>query len=321
MQIFQLGEILPMLEDKAGILAGVKHGFISHARGEIDLPNPMQILFERADKSLRADCHVKAASSAAMPYFCIKVASGFYDNPKLGLPVNNGCVLLFSSETGLPLALFQDEGHMTSVRTAAAGALSAQLAGGDRPKRLGIIGTGHQAELQALWIASTMDISEVCLWGRSKDKARALAARLASHGCPAQIAPSVATLSAQSDMLVTTTPSTAPILKNEHVRDDQHIIAMGADSPGKQELDPQILARADAIIVDDFAQCTAHGELGWATRAGLVGQDKTIPLGEALARNESAVSGDGISLVDLTGLGVQDLALAAFVYEKLTSKS
>jgi len=319
MEIYNLGDILPVLEDKSEVLVAVKQGFVAHSRGELDLPSPMQMIFARADTSIKGDCHVKAAASEAFPYFCIKVATGFYDNPKQGLPVNDGLVMLMSSDTGQPVALFQDEGHMTSVRTAAAGALAAQLVRSGQPKRLGIIGTGHQAELQALWIASVMDIESISLWGRSSDKANDLVSKLHSQGLSAQVVATIEDLTSQADILVTTTPSTQPVLMSNHIRNGHHIIAMGADSPGKQELDPQILAKADTIIADDVGQCVSHGEFGWATRAGLVAEDKAIPLGQVLAQAKACLSGEGLSVVDLTGLGAQDLALASFVYRKLAS--
>ena len=214
--------------------------------------------------------------------------------------------------------MFQDGGHMTSIRTAAAGALSASLVGNKQAKRLGVIGTGHQAELQAIWISETRDISEISLWGRSIEKGQALAARLAVKGIDVTVRETVEELCAASDIIVTTTPSTTPILEAGHIRKGHHIIALGADSPGKRELDPAILAKADTVFVDDVTQCVDHGELGWAVRQGLLSADQSLPLGKALSAGASGViSENQISVVDLTGLGSQDLALAAYVYEAL----
>lgn len=327
MRIFKLNAIRPLLSNKVEVINAVRNAFIAHSQGQMQLPNPMQMVFERRDKTLYGDCHVKAASSGAYPYFCIKFATGFYDNPQRDLPVNNGLVMLLSSETGAILALFQDEGHMTSIRTAAAGALAVSvLMDGVKPKSLGVIGTGHQAELQVLWIYETQNISNISIWGRSPKKAQALAVRLAEQGIKVSLCKTLEGLCETSDMIVTTTPSTTPVLTADFIRKGHHIIALGADSPGKRELDPAIIAKADKVIVDDLAQCIEHGELGWAVREDLFNPDRALSFGQLLSgqllSGQALLGQDGrdisesqISVVDLTGLGAQDLALAAYVYE------
>ena len=322
MRVVSLDEIRPILENKADVLEAVKQGFVQHSGGHINMPDPVQLIFGGAGNPILGDCHIKTASSSALPYFCVKVASGFYQNPAKGLPVNNGMVMLFSSETGQPLALFQDDGHMTSVRTAAAGALSASLAPAKHSVCLGIIGTGHQAEMQARWISECCNVSQICLWGRSPEKASALKDRLDDLNLPIDTVSTVADLCAGSNVIVTTTPSTSPILFGKDVADGQHIIAVGSDSPGKIELDPAILAKADIIIIDDQQQCLNHGEFGHAVRAGLVAEDAHRSLGQLLGdSNADQIGPDSLSVVDLTGLGAQDLALASFVYENLDEQS
>ena len=127
MRIISLDEIRPVLENKSKVLDAVKRGFIDHSDGLIDMPEPIQMMFGAEHDAIIGDCHIKTARSSALPYFCVKLATGFYNNPAQGLPVNNGLVMLLSSKTGQPVALFRDDGHMTSVRTAAAGALSCLL--------------------------------------------------------------------------------------------------------------------------------------------------------------------------------------------------
>jgi len=318
MQLITLDQIKPALEDKHAVLEAVRQGFIQHSQGKISLPEPVQVLFGVTDNSIAGDCHIKTASSEALPYFCIKVATGFYDNPAKGLPVNNGLVMFMSSETGMPIALFQDKGYLTSARTAAAGALAATLMHDNTACSLGIVGTGHQAELQALWISDTSPISKVVIWGRSHEKAETLKARLEAQGLRAETASSISALCAQSRIIVTTTPSTSPLLFSADIKPGHHIIAMGSDSPGKQEVDPEILGRADAVITDDHTQCLHHGEFGHAVKAGFVEDNEDISLGTAL--ENSAILGakkDTISLIDLTGLGAQDLAIASIVYNKV----
>lgn len=321
MQVIGLEEIRPLL-DKAAIIEAIREAFILQARGEIETPAPMQMLFGAQAQELMGDCHVKSALSGSFPYFCIKVATGFYGNPARGLDVNNGLILMFSAETGAPLALLQDEGCLTSARIAAAGALAASLMTGVTPKRLGVIGSGEQAEQQARWIAAHVGVSQITVCARAADKASKLVSRLGDTGIPLQVAASAAELCAQSDIIVTTTPATSPVLMSSDVKGGKHIIAVSADSPGKNELDPQILARADVIITDDHKQALGHGEFGTAVRAGLVAESKDRALGAVLADPAAFKVGEGVlSVVDLTGLGAQDLAIASLVYEKLLKQA
>ena len=317
MQLIARSDIEAAIE-KPTVIEAVREAFVQHAHSEIDAPAPLQMLFGDRQGDLSGDCHVKTASSSRLPYFCIKVASGFYNNPALGLEVNNGLLLLLSSETGQPLALLQDEGCLTAARTAAAGALAATLASDNAPKRLGIIGTGQQAEQQARWIHSHMDIAQVTVSGRTAGKAKLLAEKLSDLGLACRSVANARQLCAESDIIVTTTPATAPVLRMSDLQGGAHIVAVGADSPGKNELDPEILARADVIITDDHHQALDHGEFGTAVRAGAVREGQDLSLGSILADPKSFERRpDSLSVVDLTGLGAQDLAIASLIYEEL----
>jgi len=300
----------------------VKHGFIAHSQNQITMPAPVQMVFNDADDTIKGDCHIKTAYSTSRPFYCVKIASGFYQNPALGLPVNNGLVMLFSSETGQPLALFQDDGHLTSIRTAAAGALGVRLREQSAPIQLGIVGTGHQAELQARWISFYNPVSAITVWGRSREKAQELCIRLKNLGVEVTAVATTKQLCDAANVLVTTTPSTQAIISASDVRPGHHIVAMGSDSPGKVELDPAILGQAEQIVVDDFEQCLHHGEFGHAVRNMQLEQDKHILLGSALAaETELPVSSKyAITVVDLTGLGAQDLAVSSMVWMELNFK-
>lgn len=318
MQIIPLRDIQPILEDKRAVIEAVKEGFIAHSHGRITSPTPMQMIFTEEGGPLTGDCHLKSAYSGALPYFCIKVATGFYDNPKRGIPVNNGLVMLLSSETGEPLAMFQDEGCLTAVRTAAAGALAASLAESGSQKRLGILGAGNQARLQAKWITAHMGVSRITLWGRSIAKTQQLAAKLQTLSVPVRIAATPHDLALQADVIVTTTPALSPIIEEQDIRPGHHIVAVGADSPGKVELDPGILKRANAIYTDDHRQCLAHGEFGHAVRQGYIEETMDQDFGRVLERGPGgSITEQSVSIVDLTGLGAQDLALASLVYERI----
>lgn len=315
MQIIDRETIRSALE-KDSVIACAREAFIAHAKGEITSPMPMHLEFVSNKNEYIGDCHVKAANSPAYPYFAVKLASGFYKNPEQGLPVNNGLVLLLSSTTGQPIALLQDEGLLTSYRTAAAGAVAASLYNSEKNDVLGIYGTGHQAEQQALWISHHLQLKTVLIRGRSMDKAEVLANRLNTQGLTARVVNSTQALCAKSNILVTTTPVREPIIQSSDIDSSLHIIAMGSDIPGKQEIESKVLQRASCIANDDIAQCLDHGETGAAVRAGLISESSSQYLGSLLENNFKSERTE-ISLVDLTGLGAQDLAIANLLAERL----
>lgn len=170
MRIITLSEIRSIIDEKS-IIQAVRTSLVDHYKGVIKSPDPLQMTFGQDQNKLSGDCHVKSAYSLLHPYFCIKVATGFYKNSERGLPVNNGLLMLFCAQTGEPVVMFRDQGYLTSIRTAAAGALAAGLAAGHGSKRLGIVGTGHQAELQARWINAYMDIEHIQFLGAQRKNA------------------------------------------------------------------------------------------------------------------------------------------------------
>ncbi len=321
MEIVSLASIMPLLTNKQEILEAIKQGFIAHQNEEICVPPPLAMIFHKQDKGaqgIKGDCHVKAASGTQNEFFCVKVATGFYDNADYDLPVNNGLSLLFCAKTGTPLVLFHDQGLLTSIRTAAAGALAAKLyvTQSGAPLRLGIVGGGHQAQLQAEWIIETQNIQTLTIWARDHEKANILAQKLTQTGVRIEVAQSVNHLCRQLDIVVTTTSSTAPIVQERDICDGQMIIAMGADSPGKSELDPACLAKASLIVTDDHQQCLNYGEFGNRVRSGFVRHDHDKGFGAMLSSGGQAKAGK-ITIIDLTGVGVQDLAIAIYAYAKL----
>lgn len=330
MQVVSLSQIQPLLSLPQAI-AAVKAGFIQHARGLVMCPEPMQILFHSAQGALQADCHVKSAyrdnlgacSSSDTPYFVIKVASGFYRNPEQGLPVNNGHVMVMCARTGQALAILQDQGWLTAQRTAAAGALAAALKPLESHQWVGVLGTGLQAELQALAIHSHMTIAGIRVYGRNPKKAQALCAKLLAQGITAVPEPDIRSLCHHSATVVTTTPATAPVITVEHLPESLHIVAVGADSPGKSEICPQVFATATQVVTDDHQQCLAHGDFGNAVAAGTIDADADRSLGDCLTCEavQQQWPKQGVTIVDLTGVGVQDLAVASEVMRGLENQT
>jgi len=297
----------------------VRSGFVASAQGRVTLPDPMQILFHRLPNELVGDCHVKAAQATGLPYFVIKIATGFYENPARNLAVNNGLSLVLSSETGRSLALLQDDGWLTQIRTAAAGALAAGLKPVTSDACLGILGTGTQAMLQAQMISRHLKLRDIYVYGRSPIKAQALVSQLNAEGLCANQVSSVRELCHACSTVVSTTPSSEPVIELADLPEKLHIIAVGADSPGKVEIAPEVFSRVGAIATDSHAQCLAHGDFGSAVRAGTIGENDDYSFPTLLDDEQArAVFADNdVTVVDLTGLGVQDLAMATLVMQAI----
>ncbi|MCG5481544.1 MAG: cyclodeaminase, partial [Ensifer alkalisoli] len=202
----------------------------------------------------RGEVDVKTAYVPGLDGFAIKISPGFFDNPKTGLPSTNGMMVLLSSRTGLVQALLLDNGYLTDVRTAAAGAVAAKHLSREDACVAAIFGAGVQARLQLEALTLVRPIREARLWARDAAKAEATAQALSEKlGFPAKavIDPKAAVTGA--DIIVTTTPAEAPILKAEWLQPGQHVTAMGSDAEHKNELDPQAILRG-TYVADSLKQ-------------------------------------------------------------------
>ena len=213
---------------------------------------------------------VKTAWIPGFEGFAIKVSPGFFDNPRIGLPSLNGLMILFSAKTGLVEALLLDNGYLTDVRTAAAGAVAARHLAPSRVETAGVIGTGVQARLQIQAAHLVRPFSQVLVWGRDRAKAEACAADISRMlGIPARSEADPARLVARSQLVVTTTPAEHPVLRAEWLHPGLHVTAMGSDQAGKNEVEATALAAADLYVCDRVSQCEKLGELRSAIAAGV----------------------------------------------------
>jgi ornithine cyclodeaminase len=315
--IFRLADMRTVVR-RDDMLRVTRDAFIQHAEGKVVSPLPGQLSFEEPP----GDCHIEFGYIRGGSIFVIKVAIGFYDNPTQGLPSNNGMVLVFDAKTGMTRAILQDEGWLTSWRTAAAGALAAQAGAPANVTAIGIVGAGHQAELQAQWVSALLGVKRVWIWARNKDKAVPVVDRLRRQGLDASAADSVDRLFGECSVVLTCTPAAAPVVPDSVVRAGTHIVALGSDGPGKQELDAKILARAAAIVTDDHVQCPAYGEFYHAVSAGHIAADCDLLLGRVLADEAIVRKTDrDIIVADLTCLPAQDVAIATLVVGLLERKT
>lgn len=256
---------------------------------------------------------VKTAYVPGLDGFAIKISPGFFDNPKLGLPSLNGLMVLFSARTGLVEALLLDNGYLTDVRTAAAGAVAAKHLARSDASVAAVLGAGVQARLQLEALMLVRPIRQARVWARNSEKAEVAARDLGEKlGIPVEAKQSVKDAVRGADIIVTTTPATAPILDAADVMAGQHITAMGSDSEHKNEIAPELLKRADLYVADSLSQVRRLGELHHAIAAGLIPADRTFPeLGAIIAgKAPGRISAEAITICDLTGTGVQDTAIA-----------
>ena len=289
----------------------IEAAFAALAAGGVVMPPILSMALHEAN----GEVDVKTAFIPGFDGFAIKISPGFFDNPKIGLPSLNGLMILFSARTGLVEALYLDNGYLTDLRTAAAGAVAARHLAPARVETAGIIGTGVQARLQAQAAHVVRPFARLLVHGRDMGKARACAADLATAlGVPAEAVEDPAALVRESQLVVTTTPARAPVIRAEWLHPGLHVTAMGADQPGKNEIDPAALVAADLYVCDRASQAETSGELEAALAAGLWTAGRPVELGEVIAATHPGRrSPDEITICDLTGTGAQDTAIATHV--------
>lgn len=291
-------------------IAAISRAFQDHSSGKVQAIATGHLRFDQPP----GDVHVKGAHVDGRPLFAVKVASSFYDNPRRNLPSSTGLMVVFDGHTGVPLGVLSDEGALTDLRTAIAGAIAAKLIAPSHPRRLGVVGAGTQAALQARWIARALGVEAVAIWARDAQKAAALAQTLSTEGVAATAVDDLAVLCRDADLIVTTTPARSPLLGLEVLRPGLRIIAVGADSAGKRELAPELVGAVDLLLVDSRAQCAACGDSAHVTPA-----PRMVEIGEVLgAGDPPKLPPEATAIADLTGLGAQDAAIAELAWRELT---
>lgn len=296
-------------------IEAVEDGFKAYSAGKAVLPFPVALLVP--DHS--GDVHIKPGYLKGYPTYTVKIASGFYDNNKLGLPSSDGMMILFNSANGRPLCFEIDRGYITDLRTAAAGAVAARALAKRSIKTVSVLGTGIQARLQVLALSKVRKFSTLKVWGRNsenvgkyvKDMEKSLHASVESSKSPEDAVTG-------SDIVITATMSTSPLVMAGWVGKGVHITAVGSDSPEKQELDPILLRKADKYFVDSVKQCAQLGELHHAIEKGIMTEkDVHAELGEVLLGTKKGRESDQeITICDLTGMAVQDVVTSQLVYER-----
>ncbi len=305
---------LPM--DKT--IEAVRKAYIAFAKGRVQLA-PVAHLDV---KQYNGEVDIKPGYVEDFGIIGTKIASGYYDNHKLGLPSGVAVIVLMDLKTSMPIAIM-DGTHITSYRTGAAGAVAASVLARKNSKRVGVVGTGTQGRMQVMALRELFKIEEVRAWDIVGEAADRYAKEMSEGlGIKVNAFTEVEKVVRDVDIVVTVTPSREALVKKEWISEGVHINAIGADGPGKQELDPHIVAMADKVVVDSLAQCRRIGEIQHALKQGLISEDDVhAEIGHILIGEKSERESDKeITLFDSTGLAAQDIAAAYVVYKGAEEK-
>ena len=311
MKIIEREQIKQLLRT-IDVTPAIAAGFVAYSAKKVVVPPVGELVFEDPP----GDVHIKYGYLRDDDYYVIKIASGFYENPKLRLPSSNGLNLLFNQKTGELVPILLDRGHLTDLRTASAGAIAAKYLAPEKVYRIGIVGTGIQARLQLEHLKKVADCREVAVWGRRAESLNRYCADMQTHGFTITTTQNAADLAAACNLIVTTTPATAPLLRGDWIRPGTHITAVGSDTPHKQELEAAILEKADLVVADSISQCLERGECAHVAKAKLTEGKNFVELGNVISGSVAGRASDNqITVADLTGVAVQDIQISKAVYE------
>jgi len=283
----------------------IEAAFREHGMGNFQMPPKVYVTFPEGDfRTMPA--YLPAEHLAGIK--CVNVHPG---NPAKGLPTVMALTTILDIETGVPLAILNAT-RLTDLRTGAAGAIATRYLSAKRSASVGLVGTGRQAAAQLVAISHETEVTEVRIWSRREESAQKFSQKFPQFNCRTGSLPFVC----DCDVIVTTTPSRSPLVMNEWIHEGTHINAIGADAPGKEELDPAILKRA-MVIVDDIAQSVHSGEINVPIRKGMFSREEISgTLGEVVLGRKKRKSDSQITVFDSTGLAIQDLAIASIAMRK-----
>ena len=309
MRIVSLEEIKVVLP-KIDLMQEIETGFSAYSNGEVVVPPVGELNFDNPP----GDVHIKYGYIQDDDIYVIKIASGFYQNKLLGLSNGQGMMLVFDQKSGKPIGLLQDEGYLTDVRTAVAGAICAKYLAPKNIEAIGIIGTGVQARMQLEYLKRVTDCKSAIVWGRSESALDQYKTIMADSGFIIQTTMALEQVTDNCNLIITCTASEKPIIRKDHVTGNVHITAMGSDTPNKQELGSNVLSKADLIIADSRSQCEVRGEIHHAIRNNAVSMDSIAELGEIInGDRQGRTTSSEVTVADLTGVAVQDIQISKAV--------
>jgi len=313
-------ELRELVHLDSDALTAVAEGFSALATREVALPPIMRIDAHEGG----GEVDVKSAYVQGEDRLAIKIAAGFWDNPeKFDLPSGSGQMIVLSARTGRCEAVLLDNGYLTDVRTALAGALAARHLGREKLETVGQIGAGAQGRYQMQALQLVRDFERLLVFDLDEKRLEAYVEEMPSIlGVEVIRAASAEEVVRESEVVTTSTPSQEPFIKAEWLHPGLHITAMGADAEHKQELFPEVIGRADLVVCDRKSQVFRLGELHHAKDAGIIDEEGEVyELGELTAGQHPGRQDDAqITVADLTGVGVQDVAISLFALRLVEAK-
>ena len=319
--VLKLAEIKQLI-DVPQLIREIEAGFVLYSEDRVVVPPVGFLNFEDPP----GDVHIKYGYVIDDEFYVLKMASGFYNNADLDLPVSDGLILVFSQKTGQLKLILLDKCWLTDMRTAAAGAVAAKHLAPGQVSHIGIVGTGIQARMQLEMLRQVVDCRSCFVWGRDVNKAQSMIEDLKGReviqtwGLDLKVATDMDELTSQCNLIVTTTSAREPLIRADQVQKGTHITAMGSDDHGKQELQAELLGRADRVVADSVSQCIDHGECFYAVNENAVEADSILELGDVIKRPEiGRINDDQITVADLTGVAIQDIQIAKMVSQVMQS--
>jgi alanine dehydrogenase len=287
------------------VMRAVKHAFEMHGKNAIQMPPKVYLTFEKGD--------LRAMPAYLESHAGVKWVNSHPENPSRDLPTVMALLIYSDPKTGFPLAVM-DGTHITNMRTGAAGGIAAEFLARKNSRIFGFIGCGTQAYTQLLALKEVFMLEEVKAYDISKSKAKKFIEFCKKMEIGAFVVN--AKKVCECDVLTTATPSRKPVVRKEWVEAGTHINAIGADAPGKQELEEEIVASAK-IVVDDIQQALHSGEINVPISKGIIKPtDIHATIGEIIIGKKSGREDEEeITIFDSTGLAIQDVATASIVFE------
>ncbi len=323
MEILNLNQLKKLI-DIGQLIADLEEGYVLYSEGQVEVPPVGFLNF----KDPPGEVHIKYGYIKEDSVYVVKIASGFYNNPNLGISASDGLLLVFSQQTGKLESILLDECYLTDIRTAVGGAIAAKYLAPSNISAMGIVGTGVQARMQLQMLQHVVDCNHCIIWGRNSEKIEAMvndirqAPDFWSKELTIEATTDMNYLTGNCNLIVTTTPAKAPLIMADQVRPGTHITAMGSDDQGKQELDTALLEKADILVADSRAQCIQYGEMSHGVKSGVIGEENIIEMGNVISDISLGRKNDNqITIADQTGVAVQDIQIAKMVNRLLKSNT
>jgi ornithine cyclodeaminase len=309
--IFTLREIQQAIDIPA-LIESIEEGLILSSQGKAVLAPVSMLHFEHP----LGEVHIKSGNIISDDRYVVKIASGFPENPRLGISSSQGLMLLFSGKTGVLETILLDEGYLTDLRTGIAGAICAKHFAPKNISRIGIVGTGNQAFMQLNCLRYVTDCRHVIVWGRNDQRLLEFSKNPQLAEFKIQTTTDLSELCRSCHLIVTATRSSKPLIFADDLLPSVHMTAVGADQPGKQEIAAEAIAKADLIFVDSMDQCLKYGDLSYAKDR--ISLDKVQEIGSALQSRSFRRDPQAITIADLTGVAIEDIQIAKAVTDKLS---